>query len=755
MKIFKFLNFESGLRYFRGALVAVMLTSVGLLALSSPSGAVGSDSTTITLTNSLGGSTTTVGTSITFTATFDQAATGTVSFTTSASQTLCAAQTISGTSPYKATCTASFNAVGSSVTVTANYGGDTTYAATSAVSSAFTVSKGTPTVVISDSVSGSAPTFTPVTFTATVHDAGVTPTGTVTFYRGASTYGSCIGRTLSSGVATCTMTFVGTTIGSIPISASYSGDTNYLSLLNTDNTYVTPDSFTATQPIPTVTVTSSAGNSGRSGSTVAFTATVAGPLNLPTPTGTVVFFKNSTQITSCGSGGAVSLSAGKATCSVTFSSLGGSTYYIQAAYLGDLNYQAVSYSSSAQALYSLVSYTPSVVVTNNVSNVVQIGSPALFIATVHGAAPTPSGTVTFYLNGVPATACGDNGTVTLTNGIASCSLTFSSVSSTPYSIQASYAGDSYYAYVPYTSSTGSTVTIGKVVPSVVVTDASSHLGATTGTSTFTATVSGNSGVATGTVAFYVSGIKVSTCQSVVLSAGTATCSTVISSTTGNPYTVQASYSGDSNYGPVVYTLSTPDTFTVKTSPSLVLSDNVLKVAAVNVPIVLTAQLIGGVSTASGTINFYQSGVAISTCTNVIVTATMAHCQLTFTTSSVSPISIQASYSGDGNNAAISSSPTSVDAISVVAMPSPVTINFSNGSKALTQASKRSLKALVNRLQSDAVVRVYGYANGNITLARARTTAVRLFLANYIHVHAFVTLVTKTKASSAKIVTISQ
>jgi hypothetical protein len=110
---------------------------------------------------------------------------------------------------------------------------------TGSQSYSLTVSRGTPTVVVSLS-SGINPVFVDnaLTFKATVTNVGNTPTGTVTFYDNGAVVTSCVGATLTSGVATCTINTSSTplTIGTNLITASYSGDTNFIPVPYTSST---------------------------------------------------------------------------------------------------------------------------------------------------------------------------------------------------------------------------------------------------------------------------------------------------------------------------------------------------------------------------------------------------------------------------------------------------------------------------------------------------------------------------------------
>jgi large repetitive protein len=100
---------------------------------------------------------------------------------------------------------------------------NTTDYTTAAGSVVLTVNKATPTVTLSSSAS-SIVSGTSVTFTATIVGSGVEPTGTVTFFDSTKQLGT--GTLNGSGVATFTTSTLA--VGKQSITASYGGNTNYL-----------------------------------------------------------------------------------------------------------------------------------------------------------------------------------------------------------------------------------------------------------------------------------------------------------------------------------------------------------------------------------------------------------------------------------------------------------------------------------------------------------------------------------------------
>ena len=107
-------------------------------------------------------------------------------------------------------------------TITANYSGDANYTAGSDTES-HTVTQGPSTTTITADAPDPSIPGQSVTVSVTVTGAGATPTGTV-LITGADT--NCT-ITLSSGSGSCNVVF--NTFGPKTITATYSGDMNYVS----------------------------------------------------------------------------------------------------------------------------------------------------------------------------------------------------------------------------------------------------------------------------------------------------------------------------------------------------------------------------------------------------------------------------------------------------------------------------------------------------------------------------------------------
>lgn len=434
---------------------------------------VAQDATTLTLTRTPAPST--YGESVTFTATVRSSAgavpTGTVTFregaTTLATRTLDAA----GLATFSTAALLAGNR-----TIVADYSGDVVHAAaTGAVVQTVSAAPSTTTLAsaTNPSVYGQ-----PVTVTAAVTGAGaVRPTGTVTFFDGATPLGS---RTLDAG-AQATLTTSALSVAPHAITASYSGDTNFgastsASLAQTVNRAATSTALT------------SSSNPSLAGAGVTFEAVVTATApGAGVPSGTVTFRAGAATL------GAGALN-GAGVARLDVSSLSVGAHAITAEYAGSASFlgsasSSLSQTVSTNAVTVALSVAPSpstygdeVILTARVSSPGAIGD-------------RPTGIVTFADGAVTlgTGALGPDGAVSV------ATLATSSLRGGTHGLTATYGGDARYAGgassgVAHTVNAAATTTTlaSSVNPSVfgqevelAATVASVAAGAITGTVTFT------------------------------------------------------------------------------------------------------------------------------------------------------------------------------------------------------------------------------------------------------------------------------
>ena len=589
---------------------------------------------------------------------------GTMSFT-SGSTTLCASAPVNATTGAASCQTSSLP--GGSDSITAKYvaGSDPNYASSStspALSLTVTAENTTTTLA---SAPATSTVDQQVVFTATVAPASGTATvaiaGNVAFKNSGTIVPGCSSSPVSyvaaatAYQATCTTSALNATSASnpnaitavyTPTGTSYSGSTS-ATLNQTVNPATTTTTVTANPSSPTVN------------NPVLFTATVTIPANAAvTPAGTVAFTDNATTITGCGAEGltVVSAAAGTyaATCNLTSLSSGGHT--IVATYTGDANYSG----SFGNLNLSLGSASSTTAVTSS-ANPSTVNQSVTFTVSVHGGTTVKvSGTAT-----VIADTTNQLGQCTVANwsnttGIATCSVSTSSLALGSHTIAASYSGDSNY-----NSSSGNLSSSQVVNQASTTTALASSLNPSTVNKsvTFMATVGFPSGGTAlgGTVAFTDqpsggSAAAIPGCSAVAPStAGVAACTDLSLTAAGSPHTIKASYSGDTNFNSSSATLAPNQTVSAATITSLTVTSSP-NPSSFHQSVAILATIVapsGGVAL-SGNVTFTDSvtGAAIPNCSNVSLNAnSVAQCN----TSALANGShtITATYGNDLNFATIS------------------------------------------------------------------------------------------------------
>ena len=203
--------------------------------------------------------------------------------------------------------------------ITTVYSGDGNYTTSTSPVLPVVIGQGASALALASSVNPSNYGQS-VTFTATITGPGITPTGTVTFYDGASAIGT--GTVNASGLATfATSALAG---GSHIITAQYGGDSQYSAVTSSALTQVV-NKIGATLTIVAVP------NPSVFGQSVTFKMTIVGTNGI-VPTGTLTLTDTGNPLST------VTLDpTGKAT--FTISDLTAGSHDIEAVYSGDQNYQ--------------------------------------------------------------------------------------------------------------------------------------------------------------------------------------------------------------------------------------------------------------------------------------------------------------------------------------------------------------------------------------------------------------------------------
>jgi trimeric autotransporter adhesin len=478
---------------------------------------------------------------------------------------------------------------GGSYSYQASYSGDGNYLGSSSSCSSFSVNKSTGINAVNSStnpsVFGQSVTFTP-TFASV---SGFTPTGTVSFSVGSNSSGPI---SLSGGTASYTPNTL--SAGSYTVTASYSGDSNYLpgqgSL--TGNPQVVAK---ANQSPPLV---------------------ITGPVS-------VTYGVGAPATTTGGSGtGAVTFSATGGGCTMSGGSLAGMTTvsvndatlpcYLTATKAGDRNYNPTTSAPSPGYQVNLSKATQTLSF-----NAGTVPGNAVYNATF-----TPAATATSGLSATAITVSGgcsiSGGVVTMTSGTTACVV---------YATQT--GNNNYQAATQLSATVGATLatqTLGfnaGTVPGNAVYNATFTPKATS-TSGLPATITASGGCS-------ISG------GTVTMTSGTTACA------------VKAAQAGSSNYS-----AATEAVQSVTAQKASVTSDTMQTSAAsvlLNNNVTLTAKVTSTSGTPTGSVNFIDGTTSLGSGTlDNTGTAT-----LTLSTLAAGSHSLTANYAGDSNFNGITSS----------------------------------------------------------------------------------------------------
>jgi hypothetical protein len=295
-------------------------------------------------------------------------------------------------------------------------------------------------------------------------------------------------------------------------------------------------------------------------------------------------------------------------------------HQVEARYSGDSNYQD---STSSKITLASELGVPNVAVSAS-SKAVTYGTTVTLKAKVSGTGLPPTGAVSFYA-----------GKQYLGGGALSNGLTAATTNQIPggaQSITATYSGNSNYSQQ---TSPDLSITVNPATPAIRL--ASSASLTTFGASvTLTATLVGSGATPTGAVVFLDGKTQLGVAR--VSTSGVATFA--IAKLALGPHSITASYGGDNNYSTATSTpVNVRVTGSAKPTVTLTLSASS---TTYGTPVTLTAKVIGGAATPTGTATFFDGTVRLGTANlNSSGIASLATAKLT-----AGERSITAEYEGD-------------------------------------------------------------------------------------------------------------
>jgi large repetitive protein len=320
----------------------------------------------------------------------------------------------------------------------------------------------------------------------------------------------------ASGIATLTLTNLNA--GLHTFSATYVPATGNFGSSGTPST-----NLTVGQAHTTTSLVSSSPTSGV-GDAVTFTATVL-PVSptVVTPVGSVTFYVDGNVV------GTVAVNASGKAVLTTATGLSFGSHTIDAIYSGNSNFVG----SDAGGITQTVVYGSSTSVTSSGPSVFGQGVTFTATVTVGSGVPTPTGTVSFYVDGNLMGNAGLSGN--------QAAVTLTTIPAGAHVIVAVYNGDSNFA--PSRNNLG--YTVGQANASATISSSLAANSYANQAVTFTATISAappGSGTPGGTVTFYINGVAAARAADVGGQARFATAGLGA----GN-YNIVAVYSGDSNF----------------------------------------------------------------------------------------------------------------------------------------------------------------------------------------------------------------
>lgn len=607
--------------------------------------------------------------------------TGTITFSDSIANgsVLCSPQSLkaNGSGGATASCTATFLLYGGgSHTINAAYSGDGNFPANSK-SIAQSVSPTTTKTQLTSS--GSAAVNQSVTFSTTLTPAyplpvggvvnytGFTiPTGTITYavtpptgVTGTAT-GTCLSgvTTIASDgtVPNCNLTFPH--FGTWVVTATYQPDPNFV-------TSSGPANQSVTSAAVTVVV-----NSGQQGTSIVnqpmtFTAAFT-PQPIGTqPVGTVSFSTNGTPASS-GSTCTSSLQVTSGTipqCTYTFATAG--TFTVSATYNPASGNQDFAGTTSAAVTQIVSQATAALNLNQPAASVVNQSVTFAASFTLPPSGTLPQGNVSYVDTIIPTSPvilC--NQPIAADGSVPACAYAFTTVGS--HMIQARFTPSANAANFTATNSAIITQTVSQAPVTVVVTSpnpASSVNESVTFTAKITpspATLANPLNPPTGTATFYNGGTSIGACTNVPMNKngdGSESATCPFTFTASGPYTISASYNGDTNFKALPQQSSTAATQTVGAPTTTITVAPAVTAPSVNQTFNFNVQITpppasAGSTTPTGTISFSDTDSRTLLCPLVQVSPGAsgigtANCQITFL--NAGSHTIKATYSSADSN----------------------------------------------------------------------------------------------------------
>ena len=439
---------------------------------------------------------------------------------------------------------------------------------------------------------------------------------------------SCTGTTNAAGSASCAIASVSQTVGNVPVTASFAGDTFYLASSATSSVAVSPP-----PPVPTTLTVKPATGDYNVATTVSGVLTNSST-SAPIANEPVTFKLNGTEACT-----GTTDSTGTASCSVTPGEASG-TYPLTGTFAGDTTLSPVLLASNGANTFvvtpdpTVITYTGATTATN--------GQPATLsgVLTAFGN-DLPGKTVTLSLGtGGSAQSC--TGTTDAT-GSASCSIASVNQTVGNVPVTASFAGDSFY--LPASDSSTVKVAAPPAIPTTLTVNpatgeynvATSVSGVLTNSNTLTP-------IANEPVTFMLNGSE--TCTGITDSTGTASCFVTPGEAKG-PYPLTGTFAGDTTLTPSLLASNGANTFVVTPDPTVTTYTGATT-ATNGQPATLSGVLtVFGNALANKTVTLtLGAGSTAQSCTGTTNAAGSASCAIASVSQTVGNVPVTASFAGD-------------------------------------------------------------------------------------------------------------